>query len=248
SSDLLHRAARHPIALAPQLLPDLAYAVDLLVLVPDSADLLAQRIVPPRTVRAQLRVDASRRLRVVRRRGDRQHLADRLDPVDVAVFVDERRHGLNRRSSPAWAKYALALRRISFACRNSRFSRSSALIRSVSLVVGPGRLPWSRSACRTQRRSVSDVQPIFPAMDPIAAHCEPCSCWCSSTSRTARSCTSGENFADFLMAPSSQGKEPPEKPGRFTPRTKSPVHINPTDGPDNIDVIRKISCRAKRTR
>src|SRR5690606_29163545 len=149
-------------------------------------------------------------------RGDRQHLADRLDPVDVAVFVDERRHGLNRRSSSAWAKYALALRRISFACRNSRFSRSSALIRSVSLVVGPGRLPWSRSACRTQRRSVSAVQPNLALIELIAAHCEPCSCWCSSTSRTARSCTSGENFADFLMAPSSQGKEPPEKPGRFT--------------------------------
>src|SRR5690606_15680479 len=144
------------------------------------------------------------------------HLADRLDPVDVAVFVDERRHGLNRRSSSAWAKYALALRRISFACRNSRFSRSSALIRSVSLVVGPGRLPWSRSACRTQRRSVSAVQPNLALIELIAAHCEPCSCWCSSTSRTARSCTSGENFADFLMAPSSQGKEPPEKPGRFT--------------------------------
>ena len=34
--------------------------------------------------------------------------------------------------------------------------------------------------------------------------------------RTARSTTSGENFGDFLiMAPSSQGKEPPQKPGRF---------------------------------
>lgn len=30
----------------------------------------------------------------------------------LAVIVDERDHGLNRRSSSAWAKYALALRRI----------------------------------------------------------------------------------------------------------------------------------------
>ena len=35
--------------------------------------------------------------------------------------------------------------------------------------------------------------------------------------RTARSRTSGENFTDFLMAPSSQRLEPPQKPGRFSP-------------------------------
>jgi hypothetical protein len=35
--------------------------------------------------------------------------------------------------------------------------------------------------------------------------------------RTARSMTSGEYFGDFLiMAPSSQTKEPPHFPGRFT--------------------------------
>jgi hypothetical protein len=34
--------------------------------------------------------------------------------------------------------------------------------------------------------------------------------------RTARSRTSGENWFDFLlMALSSQGKEPPQNPGRF---------------------------------
>jgi hypothetical protein len=33
----------------------------------------------------------------------------------LAMIVDERNHGLNRRSSSAWAKYALALRRISLA-------------------------------------------------------------------------------------------------------------------------------------
>jgi hypothetical protein len=31
----------------------------------------------------------------------------------------------------------------------------------------------SRSACRTQWRNVSAVQPIFAATELIAAHCEP---------------------------------------------------------------------------
>lgn len=55
------------------------------------------------------------------------------------------------------------------------FQVISALIRSCSSVVGPGRLPWSRSACRTQSRSVSGLQPIFAAIELIAAHCEACS-------------------------------------------------------------------------
>ena len=45
--------------------------------------------------------------------GDRQHLADRLDPMFPALIVDERDHGLCRRSSSVRAKYADALRRIS---------------------------------------------------------------------------------------------------------------------------------------
>ena len=58
--------------------------------------------------------------------------------------------------------------------------------------VQPGGGPASRSACRTHFRSVSDVQPILAAMDPIVAHWEPYSPWCSRTIRTARSRTSGE--------------------------------------------------------
>jgi hypothetical protein len=38
------------------------------------------------------------------------------------MIVDERDHGFTRRSSSAWAKYTDALRRISLAWRNSRFS------------------------------------------------------------------------------------------------------------------------------
>src|SRR5690606_16837613 len=78
-----------------------------------------------------------------------------------------------------------------------------------------GRSPWSRSARRTQLRSVSAVHPIFPAIDSIAAHCELCVPWCSSTIRTARSRTSGEYFTGLVMTPSSQELEPPGIPGRF---------------------------------
>ena len=109
-----------------------------------------------------------------------------------------------------------ALRRISFACRSSRFSFSSCFSRALSSVVGPGRKPWLRSACLTQIRSVSGWQPIFAATAPIAAHCDEYSDWCSSTIRTARSRTSGAYLANLFMLQSSQGSEPPRKSGRFT--------------------------------
>src|SRR5690606_27968722 len=83
-------------------------------------------------------------------------------------------------------------------------------------VVGPGRLPRSRSACLTQLRSVSPEQPIFAAIDWMAAHCDEYSRSCSNTSRTARSRTSGEYFFACLMTPISQELEPPANPGRFT--------------------------------
>src|SRR5690606_2932824 len=80
----------------------------------------------------------------------------------------------------------------------------------------PGRLPASRSACRTQFRSVSPEQPIFSAIDWMAAHCEEYSLSCSNTIRTARSRTSGEYFFALVMTPISQRLEPPANPGRFT--------------------------------
>src|SRR5690606_15454978 len=104
---------------------------------------------------------------------------------------------------------------ISLARRSSRFSRSSSLIRSRSAVVGPGRLPRSRSACRTQLRSVSPEQPIFAAIDWMAAHCDAYSRSCSNTSRTARSRTSVESVFAGLMPPSSPELESPANPGRF---------------------------------
>ena len=63
------------------------------------------------------------------RRGDRQHAADRLDPVHLPMVVDERDHHFARRSSSACAKYAEAFFRISFARRSSKFSLSSCFSR-----------------------------------------------------------------------------------------------------------------------
>ena len=77
----------------------------------------------------------------INRRGDRQLSADRLDPIALSVLIDEGGHRLAPRSSSACAKYADAFRRISFALRNSRFSRSRALSRSRSGLVNPGRKP-----------------------------------------------------------------------------------------------------------
>src|SRR3954462_11825221 len=107
--------------------------------------------------------------------GNRQHLAERLDPIRATVIIDERDHRLNGRSSSAWAKYADALRRISLACRSSRFSRSSVLSLAAMSVVKPGFRPLSTSAFLTHSFSVCAVQPILPAIDMIAAQRDECS-------------------------------------------------------------------------
>ncbi len=118
------------------------------------------------------------------RTGDLQHTTDRLDPETVAMLVNKCPQDLLRRrkacpSGSAWAKYALARCRISLSLRNSRFSRSNALIRSRSSVVGPGR--WSASVCwrQIQQCRVCAAQPIFGAMASIAAHSEGWSFKCS---------------------------------------------------------------------
>src|SRR2546425_4924001 len=56
---------------------------------------------------------------------------------------------------------------------------------------------------------------IFSAIEVIAAHCDSCAASCSTTIRTARDRTSGENLVGLGMAPSSQGLEPPGNPARF---------------------------------
>src|SRR4051794_6320978 len=212
-----HRAARHPDPLSAELSPDLADAVDAEVRLIHAPDLDHQCCIPPGSRGQPLRISPPGGMGVIRRRGDRQHPADRLDPVDGAMLVDEGDHGLDRRSSSAIAQYALALRRISLTWRSSRTSRSSARMRSCSAVVGPARRPWSRSVWRTQWRRVSGAQPILAAIELIAAACEACSPWWSNTIRTARARTSGEyGGMRLVMAPSFQDQEPPENPVRFS--------------------------------
>ena len=94
----------------------------------------------------------------------------------------------------AWAKYADALRRISFACRGSPFSRSRAFSFADISVVTPARLPASISAFFSHSFSECAEQPILVAIDTIACQREGCSASWSSTIRTARERTSGENL------------------------------------------------------
>ena len=88
-----------------------------------------------------------------------------------------------------------------------------------SLVVSPAPrpgVPFRLSHPAAQRLG---EQPIFSAIDRIDPHCDPGSAPRSNTIRTARSLTSGVNrdrLVCFVIAPTSQGKEPPTIPGRFT--------------------------------
>src|SRR3954469_8624045 len=136
-----HRAARHPDPLSAGLSPDLPDAIDAEVRLIHAPDLDHQCCIPPGSRGQPLRISPPGGMGVIRRRGDRQHPADRLDPVDGAMLVNEGDHGLDRRSSSAIAQYADALRRISLAWRSSRTSRPSAPMRSCSAVVGPARRP-----------------------------------------------------------------------------------------------------------
>src|SRR5271166_111865 len=212
----LDRTAGNLVALAAKLPPDFARTVDTEILLVHATNLRYQCPVALQPRWQARRLCLARLVLVILRWGDRQLRADRLNPVNGTMGIDERHHHFGRRSSSAWAKKADALRRISFARFSPRFSRSSSLSRSRSVLVTPACRPWSRSAWRTHRRSVSAVQPILPAIEPIAAHCESCSPWCSKTSRTARSRTSGEYLVDVFMTPSSQIMESPGIPGRFT--------------------------------
>ena len=199
---------RDPLAL--QLAPHLPRAVDPEVLAVGVAQLHLQGLVahPPGGGPASSGG-------VVRRRGNLQLPADRLDPEALAMPPDEAAH-FGSRGSSSRAKKAEAALRISLARRSSRFSRSSSRSRSRSSVASPGRAPLSTSARRTHVRNVSAVIPNFEAIDVIVAHCDGCSRSCSNTMRTARSRISAGYLPRRVVAPSSQRLEPPTFPGRFT--------------------------------
>ena len=99
-----HGAACHREPFPPQLTPDLARPVDGEVLREDAGDLGLQPQVALGPRRQLGGIAPLRHVLAIGRRGDRQHLADRLDPVTTPVIVDEGDHRLNGRSSSAWAK------------------------------------------------------------------------------------------------------------------------------------------------
>ena len=91
------RAAGHHDALAAKLAPHLANPIHPVVLLPHPGDVLAQLRVAMGTRRQPAAVRFPGLALVVRRRGDRQLPANRLDPVLLTVHVDERRQVLGRR-------------------------------------------------------------------------------------------------------------------------------------------------------
>ncbi len=82
-------AARDINAFAQQLTPDLANPVDLEVHFPDARDLGPQSGIPLGSGRCTARISPARGIGAVCRPGNRQNPADRLDPVDAAMIVDE---------------------------------------------------------------------------------------------------------------------------------------------------------------
>ena len=100
----LHGAARNIKAVALELPPDLANTVDSEVLLEDPTNFDLQRGVAFRAGRQPSGIGPLGDIGPIGRRGHRQYLADRLDPMDPTMIVDEGDHGLNRRSSSAWAK------------------------------------------------------------------------------------------------------------------------------------------------
>jgi hypothetical protein len=101
SRDTVQRAVE---AFALELPPDLAHAIDPEVLIEDAPDLDLQADILPGARRQFGGIAPLGHMSVVGRGGDRQDLADRLDPMLPTMIVDERDHGLDRRSSSAVAK------------------------------------------------------------------------------------------------------------------------------------------------
>ncbi len=83
------RTARHLKAVPAQLSPYLANTVDLQAGIPDALDLGGELLVAPSSGRPLLWLRLTCLNRVVGRRSDRQHAADRLGSVNLPVIVDK---------------------------------------------------------------------------------------------------------------------------------------------------------------
>ena len=100
----LHGATRDVVPVTPKLMPDLAGTVASPALAVGCLDLLEILHVLPGTVRGQLGIAGDGGMTVKGCRGDRQNTADRLDPENSTMLLDEGDHLRNGRSSSAWAK------------------------------------------------------------------------------------------------------------------------------------------------
>src|SRR4051794_10377844 len=105
-------------AFALELAPDLAHTVDGEVLIEDATNLDLQSGMLPGARRPLGRIAPLGHMGVVGRGGDRQDLADRLDPMRPTMIVDEGDHGWDRRASPPLPKKKPAFRRVSLARPN----------------------------------------------------------------------------------------------------------------------------------
>ena len=114
-----YRTACHIDPLPMQLAPYLAYPVDTEILLPHPLDLTAPPRIAQRPGRAAPGIACPGLVGMAGRRGNRQHLADWLDPESMPMRIDIPDHHLSLRSSSAWAKKAGAVFRISLARRSS---------------------------------------------------------------------------------------------------------------------------------
>ncbi len=97
----LHGASGNFNVFAIHLVPDLSRTIDPKVIVPDSLDIDLELLILLSPFRQPTRISLTRLLLVIRRRGDRQLLADPLDPIFGPMLVDERDQYFGRRSSSA---------------------------------------------------------------------------------------------------------------------------------------------------
>jgi len=133
------------------------------------------------------------------------------------MIVYEGDHGLNRRSSSAWAKYAEACAGSRWPgeapCSRAPAPSSARARRSKDLPERPDPARPGRPSCA---RSVAG-HPILAAIETIAAHCEACSPRCSITSRTgARALQAKTSVAPLLVhGPILSRVGASANPGRF---------------------------------
>jgi hypothetical protein len=176
-------------------LPALAWPNDFVVRLVDALNRDAPRGIALGLLGSAHCLGPRRPMPEVGRWGDGRHSAHRLAPTLHLMVGQGVDHHLAPWSTPAWAQFARALRRISLARVSSRCSGSNSFNRAAQSSSTPYAVrhlvPLGvRSDARSRR-----CTPSVGAMACIAADCAGCSGLCSRTIQTARSRTSGEFLA-----------------------------------------------------